>query len=76
MNEAVRTAALGRDETITFGGVEEFDGADRHEVFPFTKTKGILRRKNRKSHEARKGRSGRFGEGRQIPSQATLASSK
>ena len=45
MNEAVRTAALGRNETITLGSVEEFDCADRHKVFPFTKTKESLRQK-------------------------------
>jgi hypothetical protein len=38
MDEAVARAVFIRDEAIALVGVEEFDVADRHGVFPFTKT--------------------------------------
>src|SRR3546814_5032670 len=37
VDEAVARAVFIFDEAIALVGVEEFDGADRHGVFPFTK---------------------------------------
>ena len=34
VHEGVVAAALGRDEAVAFGGIEEFYGADRHKDIP------------------------------------------
>lgn len=38
VDEAVIAAVIGLDEPITLVGIEEFYGANRHDMFPFTKT--------------------------------------
>src|SRR5690606_19965049 len=37
VDEDVRTAIVGLDETIALGGIEEFHGASIHDDFPFNR---------------------------------------
>src|SRR5690242_14720939 len=69
VDEAVISAAFGRNEPIAFVDIEEFDLADGHGMF-LSRNMELSERQCARSQEARKGR---VGPEASFPSQATIA---
>src|SRR3569623_771948 len=75
VNEAVLAAVFGSNEAVAFVGVEEFDCADRHAVFPFKKPwlPGRTMRTGRASCRLSKGSRRRFAPGPEGPKRSSFA---